>query len=94
MANKGKVVQIIGPVVDCEFEEKHLPPIYNSVIIEGETPAGQHPGDHRGAAAPGRKPGPLREHAADRRHGARHESHRISGSRSGFRSDGGRSAGS
>jgi F-type H+-transporting ATPase subunit beta len=33
----GKVVQIIGPVVDCEFEEKHLPMIYNSVIIEGES---------------------------------------------------------
>jgi F-type H+/Na+-transporting ATPase subunit beta len=33
----GKVVQIIGPVVDCEFEEKHLPMIYNCVIIEGET---------------------------------------------------------
>jgi F-type H+/Na+-transporting ATPase subunit beta len=32
----GKVVQIIGPVVDCEFEEKHLPKIYNCVIIEGE----------------------------------------------------------
>jgi F-type H+/Na+-transporting ATPase subunit beta len=32
----GKVVQIIGPVVDCEFEEKHLPQIYNCVIIEGE----------------------------------------------------------
>ncbi len=38
--NKGKVVQIIGPVVDCEFEEKHLPPIYNCVIIEGNTPDG------------------------------------------------------
>lgn len=32
----GKVVQIIGPVVDCEFEEKHLPQIYNCVIIEGK----------------------------------------------------------
>jgi F-type H+-transporting ATPase subunit beta len=32
----GKVVQIIGPVVDCEFEEKHLPKIYNCVVIEGE----------------------------------------------------------
>jgi len=40
MANKGKVVQIIGPVVDCEFEERHLPPIYNSVIIEGDNPSG------------------------------------------------------
>jgi F-type H+-transporting ATPase subunit beta len=40
MVNKGKVVQIIGPVVDCEFEEKHLPPIYNCVTIQGETPGG------------------------------------------------------
>jgi F-type H+-transporting ATPase subunit beta len=40
MVNKGKVVQIIGPVVDCEFEERHLPAIYNSVIIEGENPSG------------------------------------------------------
>jgi F-type H+-transporting ATPase subunit beta len=36
MEKIGKVVQIIGPVVDCEFEEKHLPKIYNCVIIEGE----------------------------------------------------------
>jgi F-type H+-transporting ATPase subunit beta len=37
MEKIGKVVQIIGPVVDCEFEEKHLPSIYNCVIIEGES---------------------------------------------------------
>ena len=37
----GKVVQIIGPVVDCEFEEKHLPSIYNCVIIEGEAGGNQ-----------------------------------------------------
>ncbi len=36
MEKIGKVVQIIGPVVDCEFEEKHLPKIYTCVIIEGE----------------------------------------------------------
>jgi F-type H+/Na+-transporting ATPase subunit beta len=36
MEKIGKVVQIIGPVVDCEFEENHLPKIYNCVIIEGE----------------------------------------------------------
>ena len=29
----GKVVQIIGPVVDVEFEEKHLPPIYQALRI-------------------------------------------------------------
>ena len=40
MTQVGKVVQIIGPVVDCEFEEKHLPMIFNCVIIEGES-AGQ-----------------------------------------------------
>ena len=52
----GKVVQIIGPVVDCEFEEKHLPPIYNCVVIEGEaggqiphvsTEVQQHLGENR-----------------------------------------------
>ncbi len=36
MEKIGKVVQIIGPVVDCEFDERHLPPIYNCVIVEGE----------------------------------------------------------
>ena len=38
MANMGRVVQIIGPVVDCEFGERHLPPVYNAVVIQGETP--------------------------------------------------------
>ncbi len=56
MANIGKVVQIIGPVVDCEFEERRLPAVYNSVVIEGETPDGkvkvisevqQHLGENR-----------------------------------------------
>jgi F-type H+-transporting ATPase subunit beta len=36
MERVGKVVQVIGPVVDCEFEERHLPQIYNCVVIEGE----------------------------------------------------------
>ena len=56
MTNKGKVVQIIGPVVDCEFEERHLPTIYSAVIIEGQNPNGtvhvttevqQHLGENR-----------------------------------------------
>jgi F-type H+-transporting ATPase subunit beta len=56
MTNKGKVVQIIGPVVDCEFEERHLPAIYSAVIIEGQNPNGtvhvttevqQHLGENR-----------------------------------------------
>ena len=32
----GKVVQIIGPVVDVEFPEGHIPEIYNSVHITSE----------------------------------------------------------
>jgi len=36
MEKIGKVVQIIGPVIDCEFEEGHLPMIYNCVLVEGE----------------------------------------------------------
>jgi F-type H+/Na+-transporting ATPase subunit beta len=56
MEKIGKVVQIIGPVIDCEFEEKHLPMIYNSVIIEGAvggqplrvtTEVQQHLGENR-----------------------------------------------
>jgi F-type H+-transporting ATPase subunit beta len=32
----GKVVQVIGPVVDLEFEGGHLPAIYNAVRVSGE----------------------------------------------------------
>jgi len=32
----GKVVQVIGPVVDIEFEGGYLPPIYNAVKVTGE----------------------------------------------------------
>src|SRR5438876_188229 len=39
--NVGHVVQVIGPVLDVEFEPEHLPEIYNAVVI-----------DHRGNGAP------------------------------------------
>ncbi|HKT45961.1 MAG TPA: hypothetical protein VJP87_00420, partial [Candidatus Acidoferrales bacterium] len=32
----GHVVQVIGPVLDLQFEEGHLPAIYNAVHITGE----------------------------------------------------------
>src|SRR2546423_14036911 len=32
----GRVVQIIGPVVDVEFEAGHLPPIYQALRIVSE----------------------------------------------------------
>ncbi|MGA1861717.1 F0F1 ATP synthase subunit beta [Deferribacter thermophilus] len=34
MANVGKIVQIIGPVVDVKFESGQLPEIYNAIRIE------------------------------------------------------------
>jgi F-type H+-transporting ATPase subunit beta len=34
--NVGKVIQVIGPVVDVEYEGGHLPAIYNAVRIVGD----------------------------------------------------------
>src|SRR4029450_6705486 len=31
----GKIVQVIGPVVDVEFEPGRLPGIYNALLVEG-----------------------------------------------------------
>ena len=36
MSNKGKVVQIIGPVLDIQFEENQLPSILNAVRVVDE----------------------------------------------------------
>jgi F-type H+-transporting ATPase subunit beta len=52
----GRVVQVIGPVVDIEFEGGHLPPIYNAVRVTGQAgqdeidivvEVEQHLGEHR-----------------------------------------------
>src|ERR687883_1329594 len=32
--NIGRVVQVIGPVLDVEFEPEHLPEIYNALVLE------------------------------------------------------------
>jgi F-type H+/Na+-transporting ATPase subunit beta len=37
----GKVVQVIGPVIDVEFESGQLPEIYHSLEITGKNPGGQ-----------------------------------------------------
>ena len=39
MANEGRVVQIIGPVVDVEFPAGMLPTIFNAVHITVESPS-------------------------------------------------------
>jgi F-type H+-transporting ATPase subunit beta len=39
--NVGKVIQVIGPVIDVEFEPGNLPAIYNALKIEADTPLGR-----------------------------------------------------
>ena len=39
--NIGKVVQVIGPVLDVEFDPEHLPDIYNALHLQGTTDGGQ-----------------------------------------------------
>jgi F-type H+-transporting ATPase subunit beta len=41
----GRVIQIIGPAVDIEFEEGHLPPIYNAIRITDDGELGKVPID-------------------------------------------------
>jgi len=36
----GKIIQVIGPVLDVEFEADHLPELYNALRIEATTEAG------------------------------------------------------
>jgi F-type H+-transporting ATPase subunit beta len=38
--NVGKVVQVIGPVLDVEFEAEHLPELLNALDVSGRTDAG------------------------------------------------------
>ena len=39
----GRVVQVIGPVLDVEFSTGHLPAIYNAVIVRDDGKATGHP---------------------------------------------------
>src|SRR5438046_7006628 len=40
MKNVGKVVEVIGPVLDVEFPEGHLPKILNALKVRGEVDSG------------------------------------------------------
>ena len=39
--NIGKIVQVIGPVLDVEFEAEHLPELYNALEITGKAATGE-----------------------------------------------------
>jgi F-type H+-transporting ATPase subunit beta len=55
MAAKGKIIQVIGPVIDVVFEAGHLPAIMNAVRVQGgergnidvTAEVAQHLGEHR-----------------------------------------------
>ena len=65
----GHIAQVIGSTFDAEFEEGHLPEIYNA-LTDRRPGEGRHdPPDGRGPAAPRRQPGPLRRAGLDRRPG-------------------------
>ena len=34
MSNKGTTIQVVGPVVDVQFENGHVPQIYNALHID------------------------------------------------------------
>ncbi len=64
--NVGKIVQVIGPVIDVEFEAGHLPEIYNALHVVSDGKNGtavldviceveQHLGENR-VRAVGMKP--------------------------------------
>ena len=63
--NKGKIVQIVGPVVDVEFTA-NLPAIYNALTVEFKVPGRAAQADPRSATAPWRQLGSGRLHVRHR----------------------------
>ena len=39
--NVGRIVRVVGPVLDVEFAPDAMPAIYNALKLEGTTPAGE-----------------------------------------------------
>ena len=37
VAKKGRITQIIGSTFDVEFDDEHLPELYNAVRIKSDT---------------------------------------------------------
>jgi len=46
--SQGKIVQVIGPVVDVEFEPGKLPPIYSALEVPGAGSTGAGAGRSSG----------------------------------------------
>ena len=46
--NEGRVVAVLGPVVEVEFSEGHIPSLYNQLTVvsgAGEVPGAEQPSD-------------------------------------------------
>jgi F-type H+-transporting ATPase subunit beta len=72
MSNTGKIVQVIGPVVDVQFAENSIPPIYQALtdrLHRRRQEGAPHP---RGAAAPRRRRRPRHRDVLLRGPRARH----------------------
>src|SRR5574340_461859 len=41
--NVGRIVRVVGPVIDVEFAPDAIPPIYTALTVDGETPIGHVP---------------------------------------------------
>ena len=65
----GKVVQVLGGVVDCEFPEVQLPELYDAIEVPRQ---GQAPLDPGSGEEPGQQLGPLCGHGHHRRPAPRH----------------------
>jgi len=79
--NVGQVVQVIGPVIDVQFPEHHLPEIHNAVRITSERIQGPGANQYRGGgrSASGRGPRANGGDDGDGRRRARNEGGRSGG---------------
>lgn len=53
--SKGKIIQVMGPVVDVAFEDEHLPHIKDALIVDNQGKKVRH----GGCTACWRQCGPL-----------------------------------
>ena len=65
---KGRIVRIVGPVIDVEFPQDAMPAIYNALTVDGDTPIGQV---HVVLEVQMHLPGNVFHRRSDPRHGSR-----------------------
>ena len=66
MKNVGRIVRIVGAVVDCEFAADSIPAIYNALTVDARHSSRSHFDRARGPDAPAGRYGPHGRHDAAR----------------------------